>query len=449
VLAQLESVAGQLDDAIAHCKDSCCIEEQPWWQPLRSLDPAAREALRQVVVQEERPRIRALAIHWLAAAENADDLGLVERFVDSSEPAWRAPVPVISQAAMPCYPVASIGTLTVGGVALSALGRITGKRFEQVAEYRAWREAHATPANSISYWHLRGFPFLGGDECRDAMVDLGNRDPALLTRLAVAIWHRFHNPVPECPTIEQVAPILRTRYGQERLLAHLRDPSTWRPDRDPDYAKDTDWRHFAIWALSNAEALFDASHGDAIVALTTLDIVVRDPEILGHAAVAASRIRPAARDKIMDDALAHISSPPPIFVQEFARYRPKHSAVKKWFVGSGIRNADDRFAAKLSGEPTPEAAARGLCLSGKDGIAVARALARDPSTQMVDRPGLIGALIDGVLARGAPASQFSCRQELVYICHKVSADVCQREERKEQKARRACLEAFERWASRL
>jgi hypothetical protein len=148
----------------------------------------------------------------------------------------------------------------------------------------------------------------------------------------------------------------------------------------------------------------------------------------------------------MDEVLARTSTPPPYFVEELAKYRPTHPSVKTWFMGPDNRTAEDRTSIELRGEPISEAVARGLCASGNQGIAIARALAASPAAHMMDRPGLIGALVEGAIAQGAAADPFSCRQDLRYVCHKVKADKCEREEQKEQNARRTCLAAFQQWA---
>lgn len=403
-----------LREAPRECEDTCCFEAR-----LRALRSRSTPGTSDALVDSARtPAQRAAVIERSSARRDPQDLDWIERALSQDVIAWDEPKNAATQAAVGCPSALAWAPVSVSQVALRALGRIVGRRFESLKEWRAWRTAHPHAQRSAGFWQSRLPSPQTEPACESISDKIGAQDVDLLIRLSVALHHRFNGRGPaKC-----VGPA-RLRPHADRILAALENPEKWRADPDASYAEDTRWSHLAVWAFSDAPALFSTEQRERLFGLAKKPHLAGDPGAFAALAAALVRLDPQRGAPILKRAMKR-SPEDLLLVFHFARLHPDDVRISGW-----LQRWD---ASPCARDTVATATVRGLsqALDGPAGRARLVNLVKGRSLSR--RPRMLRALAN--VARSEGASALECRTELHHPnCMKLT-----------KKDRQDRLERFER-----
>jgi hypothetical protein len=454
VVLRLDKLAKRLDTLPKQCRDVCCFQRVAEWRPLYGLElagmsrPQLLATLRRLVNrrvsavsamngEDKAVRRRALAMRWLSVAQDAADIRLLEPHIRSSAFAWRKPLELRAQtqAVVDCGAVAQWKKLTLGDVALAAIGRIIGKPRLSLAEYEAWKKRHNRPRSAMSYW-LSRLPSLRRN-CSAVLDELAKHDSALLVRLLVALDRGYRDPTPACPTPNELRALAK-RFDRKRLIAQLQVPTSWQAARDPEHAAKTSFQRFAEWALYHAALLFEKKHVGALHSLLSHPTYRRSQRLLAFVAVGIGRLDPRLERSVMRKLSKTLVKPPRVFVWEFARLAPRSPIVAKWLDGWSSQPCALNW--------NVQAVIDGLVLAKRAGKRTLRAFMRRSKAFRQKHPALIRELADAAVKLGASDKAFACRKKIRRIaCVKITKAAYDRFKAERAAAIPVCVRELRRW----
>lgn len=360
--ARLEAVASLLSSLAEKATGSAELGGLPGWayhRPQHTTliprsEPPDRAAVTGALAAATQPRVRGLALLWLASARDPDDLSKIEPYLEATESAGKFPSVYVTQQVQQSYPVSWISN-SLGDVALSSLELLLGRRFESGAAYHAWRTANPDLARSFDFWNgaLEG----DSDEGRKTrLAGLKQDDPEMFLR--VLRLREYQDSVYGAWDDADVLRHARTVLGPPRLLALLRKQAAW-----PELHDESRFNGFSRWMLASASDLF-AGHESELLGLwqerrgdvsRALAAARLNPQKSAEILKAALDAAPAASDELLRELTArHLATEFELIGRRlYAPDRPEAEADKVAVLsGAADRSAlrqlalDSRFRAR-------------------------------------------------------------------------------------------------------
>lgn len=369
------------------CADTCCLGEVPRWllgADLHRADSEHAAALRGILDTTRDARVRALALRWLAQALDVGDVERMARSAGSAEPAGSFPEVFVSQQVAQCYPV-QWAPATLGEVTLGALSTITGESFQGVDAFQQWRRDNPDPARSVRYWERflgRGWP-----AAPERLAALRGVDQELYAVVILSAPEGRGYGLDEAEIVRAARGIL----GQERLLRILAGEEG-KPELSPSASKGRLAR-FAASVLRRAEAIFEPGHGPALVRLWDQGALKEMGSVRAELAVAAGRLHPAERCRVLEEALGELSYGHAVVLEDLARRcaGDRAALLREWFYSPATRSGDAQANAA--------AILRGLAGAGAAARPALRALVRKEQP-LAEEANVTEALMDAAVAAG-------------------------------------------------
>jgi hypothetical protein len=443
VRKKVDMLRAALAEAAVRCTETCCFNNLPEWEPLTPRAIEATDAsslavaLRRQLESEAAPTVQALSMLWLSRLKDTRDVPRFESFLADTRQVWSIPQYSPSQAFRSCERITGWTPLSVGDTAREALGTAIGRHFGTAAEYRQWRQGHADIEGSAEYWDER-LPASTSDEgCLEKSDDAARRDPRLLLALAIRRRHNHDDASLTCPPPSRVRSAFQNpslRKGPN-FIDLLRYPEQWLTQDSEE------WTQVAAWVLRHARELLDRDDADAVEGMVTLPQFSGHDGLKGLALVAAGRLDVGRRGRVLRTALDQLRSPPPDFYTLYAASLSQERIILEWL----RPEPDDQCAF----ESRSRAVLAGLAEAGPKSKSVLAQHLADPECKLPERPVLVGLLADTVIALGAPAKDFACREGLRRRgCLKTSREVAEANAALVAQNLPLCLSSIRRWVSR-
>jgi hypothetical protein len=382
--ANLRAVADTLAEREG-CEDTCCLGEVPAWViGVNPLAPDAQYAgeLRAIVDRTGDPRVRALALQWLAQALDVRDMDRMARFVGSTEAVGQRPAVWYTQQMQRCYAVAW-KPATLGDVSLAALSAVTGQSFADARAFHAWRAQTPDPLGSIEHWERvlgRATPAPPA-----LLARLRGASADLYAKVLLTAWGNAYGAGEA-----EIVRAAREIVGQERLLRMLGGEELW-----PELSRDEQrFARFAAAVLRRAEAIFERRHAAALVRLWEQGALGKQGYARALLAVAAGRFHEADRCRILTSTLEELT-----YGQELLEDLARRCTVERadvlrgWFYGPKVRRGD------MSGSAA--AILRGLQGAGAGARPALKSLVR-ADQPLSEEPEVTEALVRAAVAAGCP-----------------------------------------------
>jgi hypothetical protein len=326
------------------CTDTCCLAD-PWLAGYGPIAPDVATRVRGEISTTPVPRKIALGLRALRESPTSDDARLAERYLEDFRPAGQVPTVVVTQQAMPCYPVAWVET-SPSNEAIALLSRLYARPFQSAAEYAAFRSTTQNPDADFDVWLGR----LGRQRPAEQndVAALVARGGDLFVRVGAAYCAE-----------DSSCGIDRTALADTLKRAPGTAHAWLRGQADLGAAAPADaFQRSAAFVLSEGDRIFSAADVPALKQLAAQN-ALHGPN-RARLVVLLSRFEPASRRTLIASALASTQDAGrPILLEEWAHRDPSgcRQGCAPWFFRPGAAQPDDDTTAIIRGlvaasEPT-------------------------------------------------------------------------------------------------